>query len=101
MGEANVGMAFDGAARIMRDQIPADKFTASGQFRILTGKITDPSKPVRVTLAWTDAPGSTTGAAYNNDLDLTVQASGQTFKGNVFSGAYSVPGRHCRSEKQR
>ena len=46
----------------------------------------------RVTLAWTDAPGSTTGNAYKNDLDLTVTVGGNTYKGNVFSGANSVTG---------
>ena len=45
-----------------------------------------------MTVAWTDAPGSTAGDAYNNDLDLTVTAGGNTYKGNVFSGAYSTTG---------
>jgi PKD repeat protein len=92
MGEVNMGMAFDGTARIVRDQLAADKFTATGQARTFTGTIADPSKPFRVTIAWTDAPGNTAGNAFNNDLDLTVTAGGNTFKGNVFSGANSVPG---------
>src|SRR5258708_1352034 len=70
----------------------ADVFTASGQTRVFTGLISDTNKPFRVTVAWTDAPGSTTGNAYKNNLDLTVTVSGQTYKGNVFSGAYSVTG---------
>ncbi len=90
MGEVNLGTAFDGASRILRDQIATDKFTASGQSRSFTGTITDNSKPFRVTLAWTDAPGNTTGNSYNNNLDLTVTVGGQTYKGNVFNGAYSV-----------
>jgi hypothetical protein len=45
-----------------------------------------------VTVAWTDAPGSTTGSALDNDLDLTVTVGGATYKGNVFSGAFSVTG---------
>ena len=44
-----------------------------------------------MTLAWTDAPGSTTGAA-NNDLDLTVAIGGLTYKGNVFLGSFSTTG---------
>ncbi|MDW8310644.1 MAG: S8 family serine peptidase, partial [Verrucomicrobiales bacterium] len=92
MGEVNLGMAFDGVPRIFRDQVSADKFTATGQTRTFTGVVSDPSRPFRVTLAWTDAPGNTTGNAYNNDLDLTVTLGGQTYKGNVFSGAFSVPG---------
>ncbi len=92
MGAVNLGTAFDGVARILRDQLGADKFTSSGQTRVISGVVADPSKPFRVTLAWTDAPGSTTGNAYNNNLDLTVTINGSTYKGNVFSGSTSVTG---------
>jgi len=92
MGEMDLGTAFDGTPRILRDEAPGDMFTASGQTRVFTGVIQDASQPFRVTAAWTDAPGSTTGAAYNNDLDLTVTAGGKTYKGNVFSGSNSVAG---------
>lgn len=92
MGAVNLGMAFDAVPRILRDQVSTDKFTASGQTRRFSGVIANPSKPFRVTLAWTDAPGSTIGAAYKNDLDLTVVVGGNVYKGNVFSGAFSVPG---------
>lgn len=92
MGEANLGMAFDGVARVMRDELPVDKFTATGQAHAWTGVISDATKPFRVTLAWTDAPGSTTGNAYRNDLDLVVIVGGNTYKGNVFTGANSATG---------
>lgn len=92
LGHVNLGMAFDGVTRVLHDQTLGDKFTASGQTRTISGVITDNTKPFRVTLAWTDAPGSTTGAAYNNNLDLTVIVGGNTYKGNVFSGANSVTG---------
>ncbi len=92
MGGVNLGTAFDGVARVLRDQVFADKFTASGQTRTINGTITDNTKPFRVTLAWTDAPGSTTGNAYNNNLDLTVTAGGNTYRGNVFSGGNSITG---------
>ena len=45
-----------------------------------------------MTLAWTDAPGPTTGNAFVNDLDLVVHAGGHTYKGNVFAGGRSVTG---------
>ena len=57
MGALDLGMAFDGTTRILHDELTADKFTASGQTRTITGVITDTTKPFRVTLAWTDAPG--------------------------------------------
>ena len=92
MGELDLGTAFDGVPRLLRDQQTADKFTASGQTRVFTGSIANTNLPFRVTLAWTDAPGSTAGASYNNDLDLTVSVGGQTYLGNVFNGNHSVPG---------
>ena len=92
MGEMNLGMAFDGTSRILRDQLTADLFTASGQRVIFNGTIATNNKPFRVTLAWSDAPGNTAGNAYNNNLDLTVTIGGKTYKGNVFQGAVSVQG---------
>jgi hypothetical protein len=92
MGELDLGAAFDGTPRILRDELAGDTFTASGQSRTFTGFVAETNLPFRVTVAWTDAPGNTTGAAYNNDIDLTVNIGGQTYLGNVFSGASSVPG---------
>ncbi len=92
MGAMNLGVAFDATPRSLRDQRQEEIFTASGQSLPVTGTIADPGSPFRVTLAWTDAPGSTTGPAFNNDLDLSVTVSGQTYKGNVFSGPWSAPG---------
>jgi hypothetical protein len=92
MGEMNLGTAFDVTTRLLRDEAAGDIFTASGQQRVFTGTIANANEPFRVTIAWTDAPGSTTGAAYNNDLDLTVTVGGRTYKGNVFSGAFSTSG---------
>jgi len=92
MGGMNLGTAFDGVARVLRDQAGADTFTASGQTRTFTGTISDSGKPFRVTLGWTDAPGATSGSAYKNNLDLTVTVGGNSYKGNVFSGANSTTG---------
>jgi len=92
MGEVNLGRAFDGVARILHDQRPEDLFTASGQRRVFTGRVADAGQPVRVTLAWTDAPGSTTGNAFNNDLDLVLTLGTNTYRGNNFSGSLSVAG---------
>jgi hypothetical protein len=93
MGALDLGMAFDGATRTLRDELAADLFTASGQTETFSGSINDPTKPFRVTLAWTDSPGSTTGgAALNNNLNLTVTVGGKTYLGNIFSGDQSVTG---------
>ena len=91
-GEMDLGLSFDGTARILRDQLPADEFDNSGQNRTLTGVIADPTKPFRVSLAWTDAPGPTSGNAFVNNLDLSITLGGNTYRGNVFLGANSIPG---------
>ncbi|WP_239014352.1 S8 family serine peptidase [Archangium violaceum] len=91
-GLMDLGMAFDGVPRLLDDQNPANLFTASGQTRTFSGVVGDSTRPFRVTLAWTDAPGSTTGSAWKNNLDLTVTVGGNTYKGNVFSGANSITG---------
>ena len=92
MGRMNLDMAFDSTARMVRDQLTNDLFTATGQSRTFYGLVSDSGKPVRITLGWTDAPGSTFGNAYKNDLDLSVMVGGTLYKGNVFSGAWSIPG---------
>ena len=94
MGEVDLENYFDVFAtpHVLHDESLADTFTASGQQRVYTGTVGTSSKPYRVTLAWTDTPGPTSGSAYVNDLDLEVTIGGNTYKGNVFSGAFSATG---------
>jgi subtilisin-like proprotein convertase family protein len=94
MGEVNLTTAFGlfTAPSVLRDQIAADTFTATGQTRIFTGTVSSSSQPFRVTTAWTDAPGPTSGNSFVNNLDLEVTVGGQTYKGNVFNGASSATG---------
>lgn len=101
MGSLDMGRLFDCIVTtpvVLRDQVGADLFTATGQTRVFSGTISDNTKPFRVTLAWTDAPGSTVGSAWKNDLDLVVTVGGNTYKGNVFSGAASTPGGSADSK---
>lgn len=94
MGMMNLDTAFDGTSRFYRDQLSGDLFTASGQTRQWIGYIPPggTGKPFRVTLAWTDAPGSTTGDAYVNNLNLVVTVNGVTYLGNNFNKGSSVVG---------
>ena len=89
-GGANLGRLFDGTPRYLIDQ--SVTFSGTGQSQQIDLNVADPSKPLDVTLAWTDAPGATTGAPYVNDLNLEVTVGGVLYRGNVFSGAYSAPG---------
>jgi hypothetical protein len=90
-GDVDLGLAFDGLPRLLVDQTQI--FNSSGSSYTYPGTLSvyDTTKPLRVTLVWSDAPGNTTGNAYVNDLNLTVTAGG-TYLGNVFSGQYSTPG---------
>ena len=94
MGEVNLttAMGLFSAPSVLRDQDAGDLFTATGQSRTFTGTVSSSGQPFRVTMAWTDAPGSTTGNAFVNNLDLEVTVGGQTYKGNVFNGANSTTG---------
>ncbi len=90
MGRMDLGRAFDTTARILTDQTQV--LGATGATYQVTGTIPSSSQPFRVTLAWTDAPGPTTGAPWVNNLDLEVTVNGTLYRGNVFSGANSTTG---------
>jgi hypothetical protein len=93
MGGVHLTRTFANVGRVLRDQLDEDLFTASGQQRVFSSSIGDASQPTRVTLAWTDAPGPTTGNAYVNDLNLEVTLNGLTlYRGNNFSNALSYAG---------
>ena len=92
-GRVNLRMAFDETPSQRLDQ--SQLFTEPGQVYTLNGTIANPSEPFRVVLAWTDAPGTTTGNAWVNDLNLEVlffdvEGDYLLYHGNHFSGANSV-----------
>ena len=89
-GRVNLGTAFDGAARVTVDE--SQVLGATGATYTVSGSVVNTGLPFRVTLAWTDAPGPTTGNAYVNNLDLEVTVNGTLYRGNVFSGAASIAG---------
>ncbi len=64
-------------------------FDATGQDWSLAFNAVDPSEPIRIMLAWTDAPGHGMGGttpAWVNNLDLSVEADGNLYLGNVIGG---------------
>ena len=67
-------------------------FAQSGEDFTRTFDVLSEDDPVRVTLAWTDAPGPLVGAAYVNDLDLEVSGAGTLYRGNQIQDGVSVPG---------
>ncbi len=90
MGRMDLGRAFDGSNRILVDQTQV--LGATGNTYSTNGTVSDTGKPLRVTVAWSDAPGPTTGAPFVNNLDLEVTVGATTYKGNVFTGANSASG---------
>jgi hypothetical protein len=89
MGRMDLGRAFDATPRLLVDQ--TEILGATGQTFTLSGSVASADQPFRVTLAWSDAPGTTVGSPWVNDLDLEVSIGGVTYLGNVFSGGASVP----------
>jgi hypothetical protein len=89
-GLLDLDRAFDSTPKIFINQTTT--FTDSGQEFVFTGEINDSTRPFRVTLAWTDAPGTSAFAPWVNDLDLEVTVNGQLYRGNNFLGQTSQPG---------
>ena len=90
-GLVNLTRAFDSRQRVLIDQTKI--FTESGQSYEIRGSLADRSQPLRVTLAWTDAPGTLAGPALVNDLDLELKVGDVTiYRGNTFSGQFSIAG---------
>ncbi|RJQ09897.1 MAG: hypothetical protein C4558_05535, partial [Dehalococcoidia bacterium] len=90
-GRMDLATIFDGAPRLVLDQ--SELFTASGQEHVVRWlRVARRDLPVKIALAWTDAPGATMGASYCNDLDLIVSAgAGAEYRGNFLYGGVSQP----------
>ncbi|MEO5859436.1 MAG: S8 family serine peptidase [Pyrinomonadaceae bacterium] len=78
-----------GAAISYIDQSVA--LSTVGEIRNFIGSIPDSSRPVRVSLVWTDPPGAGDPALVN-DIDLEVLVGGNKYRGNVLTGGSSVIG---------
>lgn len=89
-GLVNLGRALDEVPRLSVDQTQV--ITSTGHAVTLRGSVADSTRPFRVTLAWTDAPGSPVGAVAVNNLDLQVSVGGKTYLGNRFDKDVSIEG---------
>lgn len=78
-------------ARIYEDQ--THTFDNSGETWVMNTMVANPLEPLKVSVAWTDAPGALgANPALVNDLDLEVTVNGVTYLGNDFSGGVSTMG---------
>ncbi len=91
-GRVNLGSALDATtSREFFDQVATfDASTDAPDVRSFV--VPNASKPVKVTLVWTDPPGPLSGNAFVNNLDLEVTAGGRLYRGNVFGGSWSRAG---------
>lgn len=66
-------------------------FDRAGLGVAVIGTVADSTKPIRITLVWTDPPAVSDPALVNN-LDLQVNVNGTLYKGNVFTNGVSTAG---------
>ena len=94
-GRVDLGAMFDPSlGRVLSDQEVV--LSDPGQEVTFRVQAADPSRPLRMTLAWTDAPGlpSPKDPALVNDLDLEVVAADSArYTGNGFNKGLSAAGR--------
>ncbi len=86
----SLGRDFNNSEYIDQTQI----LDSVGETWTATYGVTEPGRPVRISLAWTDAAAAlSANPTLVNNLDLEVVSGGQTYLGNVFtSGASSTGG---------
>jgi hypothetical protein len=89
-GMPDMSAMFDDASKYLLDQ--SETFDNSGETWVWEGAVADPGKPVRIVLAYTDAPGAIGTSPQVNDLNLAADVGGTTYLGNVFSGQWGVTG---------
>jgi hypothetical protein len=96
MGRMNLEMAFDGTPRLMFDQVKTchrDGVADASEIFTVEGQVFDITRPFRVTLVWTDAPGNPIDAdMLKNDLDLEVELDANFYRGNDFTNGTSNAG---------
>jgi hypothetical protein len=89
-GMPDMATAFDDTPRILIDQ--SIVFDNSGETWTFSGTVADPTKPVRIVLAYTDKAGVIGTSPQVNNLNLSANIDGSTYLGNHFSGQWSTTG---------
>ncbi len=104
MAAADIPNIHEGWGRIRLDNVIAsgaemlyyDQETIldeTGDSWTLTVGVMDPTQPLKVSVAWSDAPGAVgANPALVNDLNLSVQTGDNRFLGNEFANGASVAG---------
>ncbi|MDX1998092.1 MAG: S8 family serine peptidase [Thermoanaerobaculia bacterium] len=91
-GRVNITSALDSPVPVVyRDQ--THTFDNPGETFTMTVGVPNPGQPVRISVAWSDAPGAIgANPALVNDLDLVVEDGADTYLGNRFTAGWSATG---------
>ncbi|WP_219948669.1 peptidoglycan-binding protein [Salinibacterium sp. M195] len=95
-GRVNLGAVFDDSVhKLYVDQ--SIRLASIGEMRQWNLYASDPNKPVKVTLTWTDPPGTVGSGTVDrpaivNRLRLRLDHSGNTYFGNDFTNGWSRSG---------
>ncbi len=89
-GMPNLDLMFDDSNKFVLNQTAV--LDNTGEQWTWVGSAADPTKPVRITLAYTDQPGATGTSPQVNNLDLSVVTGGVTYLGNNFTNNFSTSG---------
>ena len=89
-GMPDMKTAFENTPRSLLDQTYI--FGNTGETWTWNGAVADPSKPARIVMVYTDAPGAIGTSPQVNNLNLTAVVGANTYLGNRFSGQWSVTG---------
>ncbi len=92
-GRLNVDRVLNPSVAVQYYQTPV-VMTSAGDVWEKTFRPNDSGEPLRISLVWSDAPGTpNANPARVNNLDLRVTSAGGTiWRGNVFSGGWSATG---------
>lgn len=89
-GMPDMATAFDDTPRVFVNQ--EHVFDNTGESWTWSGSVADPSRPVRIVMAYTDQAGAIGVSPQVNNLNLSAEIDGSLYLGNRFSGQWSVTG---------
>lgn len=89
-GMPDMTTALDDTPRQMVNQSVI--FDNSGETWTFSGAVADPTKPLRIVMAYTDKAGAIGTSPQVNNLNLQAVVDGSTYLGNRFSGQWSITG---------
>lgn len=95
-GRLDLARVFDSTPKVWGNEDPARVFTTSGSYQNFTMSIADPSKPLIIVLAWSDAAGPLGATSpLVNQLNLWVMQGQYTYCDGQYTGQYSTASTGC------